>query len=143
MIIKKNVLQEIRLQIMAAEANPSPPIGPALGQVGINIMDFCKQFNIRTSGQSGSIIPVIITVYTDKSFTFVLKSSPASILIKKIINLENGSQKPGKEICGTITREQLIKIAKIKINDLNTNNVKNAIKIIEGTVKSIGVQIED
>ena len=139
----KKVIKEIGLQIKAGSANPAPPIGPALGQVGVNIMDFCKQFNEATKDQQDIIIPVVISVYADKTFSFVLKSPPAAILIKKMLNIELGAQKTGTEIIGTIDKNKLAEIAKIKINDLNTNSIEEAVKIITGTAKSMGVKVVD
>lgn len=132
----------IKLQIPAGQANPSPPVGPALGQRGVNIMEFCKAFNAKTQDKTGYIIPVVITVYTDRSFTFVTKTPPASELIKKAAGLEKGSQVPNREKVGNITEAQLEEIAKTKLVDLNTNDLKAAIRIIEGTARSMGVEVK-
>jgi len=132
----------IKLQISAGQANPSPPVGPALGQRGVNIMEFCKAFNAKTQDKTGYIIPVVITVYTDRSFTFVTKTPPASELIKKAAGLEKGSQVPNREKVGEITIAQLEKIAKTKLEDLNTNDLEAAIRIIEGTARSMGVVVK-
>jgi len=137
----KKVIAQIKLQIPAGQANPAPPVGPALGQHGVNIMGFCKAFNEKTSKDSGTIIPVIITVYQDRSFTFITKTPPAAILIKNEIKLEKGSGEPNREKVGEITKEQLEKIAKIKMKDLNARSIENAVKIIEGTAKSMGVTV--
>jgi len=132
----------IKLQIPAGQANPSPPVGPALGQRGVNIMEFCKAFNAKTQDKTGYIIPVVITVYTDRSFTFITKTPPASELIKKAAGLEKGSQVPNRDKVGKITEEQLENIAKTKLEDLNTNDLEAAMRIIEGTAHSMGVVIK-
>lgn len=137
----KKVSGTIKLQIPAGEANPAPPVGPALGQQGVNIMDFCKAFNVRTEAQKGTLIPVIITVYEDKSFTFVTKTPPASTLIKKALNLEKGSGEPNKSKVGILDREQVEEIAKTKLPDLNTHDLEAAVKIIMGTARSMGVDV--
>ncbi len=137
----KRIQNTIRLQIPAGEANPAPPVGPALGQHGVNIMEFCKAFNSKTESQKGTIIPVIISVYEDKSFTFITKTPPAAVLIKKILNLEKGSGEPNKSKVGTLRDEQLEEIAKKKFPDLNANDIKAAKRIIEGTARSMGVDI--
>jgi large subunit ribosomal protein L11 len=129
----------IKLQIPAGEANPAPPVGPALGQQGVNIMEFCKAFNSQTESKRGTIIPVIITVYEDKSFTFITKTPPAATLIKKAISIEKGSGEPNKNKVGIISDEQLEEIAKIKFADLNANDIEGAKKIIAGTARSMGV----
>ncbi len=140
----KKVTGEIRLQIPAGAANPSPPIGPALGQAGVNIMDFCKQFNAATQAQSGLIIPVVITVYQDRSFTFITKSPPASVLIKKAAGLASGSKTPGKgEMAGKVTKTQLREIVKTKKDDLNARDENAALLIIEGTARSMGIEVID
>ena len=131
----------IKLQITGGEANPAPPVGPALGQHGVNIMDFCKAFNARTEEQKGTLIPVIITVYEDKSFTFITKTPPASTLIKKALNLEKGSGEPNKNKVGTLSREQVEEIAQTKMPDLNAGELEAAVKIIEGTARSMGVEV--
>ncbi len=140
---KKKVTGKIKLQIEAGKANPSPPVGPALGQKGVNIMDFCKQFNERTASQAGYIIPVVIDVYEDRSFSFVTKSPPASVLIKKALNLPKGSATPNKTKVGSITRAQLEEIAKIKKDDLNATTVEAAVEMIKGTARSMGVTVEE
>ena len=137
----KKIQSTIKLQIPAGEANPAPPVGPALGQHGVNIMEFCKAFNTKTESQKGTIIPVIISVYEDKSFTFITKTPPAAILIKKALNLEKGSGEPNKEKVGVLKREQLEEIAKMKLPDLNANDLEAAKRIIEGTARSMGVDI--
>jgi len=135
----KRVQSTIRLQISAGEANPAPPVGPALGQHGVNIMEFCKAFNSKTESQKGTIIPVVITVYENKSFTFITKTPPAAVLIKKALGLEKGSGEPNKEKVGVISDAQLEEIATIKKPDLNANDIEAAKKIIEGTARSMGV----
>jgi large subunit ribosomal protein L11 len=135
----KTVSSTIKLQISAGEANPAPPVGPALGQHGVNIMEFCKAFNAQTESKRGTIIPVIISVYEDKSFTFITKTPPAATLIKKAINLEKGSGEPNKNKVGKLTDEQLEEIAKIKLPDLNAKDLEGAKKIIAGTARSMGV----
>ncbi|MBN2322678.1 MAG: 50S ribosomal protein L11 [Spirochaetes bacterium] len=135
----KRVQSTIRLQISAGEANPAPPVGPALGQHGVNIMEFCKAFNSKTESQKGTIIPVIITVYEDKSFTFITKTPPAAVLIKKALGLEKGSGEPNKNKVGVISNAQLEEIATIKKPDLNANDIEAAKKIIEGTARSMGI----
>ena len=137
----KKIIGQIKLQIPAGQANPAPPVGPALGQHGVNIMEFCKAFNEKTSKDTGTIIPVIITVYQDRSFTFITKTPPAAVLIKSEINLEKGSGEPNREKVGEITKAQLEKIAKIKMKDLNARDLENAVRIIEGTAKSLGVKV--
>jgi large subunit ribosomal protein L11 len=137
----KKIIGQIKLQIPAGQANPAPPVGPALGQHGVNIMEFCKAFNEKTSKDTGTIIPVIITVYQDRSFTFITKTPPAAVLIKSEINLEKGSGEPNREKVGEITKAQLEKIAKIKMQDLNARDLENAARIIEGTAKSLGVKV--
>ena len=136
----KKVQAQIKLQIPAGQANPSPPVGPALGQQGVNIMEFCKQFNARTQSQSGTILPVIITVYSDRSFTFEVKSPPASFLIKKFAKIDKGSGEPNKNKLGSLTMDDLREIAKIKLADLSTNDVEKAVKIIAGSARSMGVR---
>ena len=139
----KKVTGKIKLQIEAGKANPSPPVGPALGQKGVNIMDFCKQFNERTASQAGFIIPVVIDVYEDRSFSFVTKSPPAAVLIKKALNLPKGSAVPNKTKVGQITHAQLEEIAKTKMEDLNANTLEAAVKMIEGTARAMGVTIAE
>jgi large subunit ribosomal protein L11 len=137
----KKLTGTIKLQISAGEANPAPPVGPALGQHGVNIMEFCKAFNSKTESQKGTIIPVIISVYEDKSFTFVTKTPPAATLILKALNIEKGSGEPNKLTVGTLTQAQLEDIAKTKMPDLNANDIDAAKKIIEGTARNMGVEI--
>ena len=138
----KKVKAMIKLQIPAGQANPAPPVGPALGQHGINIMGFCKEYNERTSAQAGSIIPVEITVFEDRSFTFVTKTPPTSDLLKKALGLGKGSGATGREKAGTISREKLREIAKLKAKDLNAINIEGAERIVEGTARSIGIEVE-
>lgn len=138
----KQVTGIVKLQIPAGQANPAPPVGPALGQQGVNIMEFCKQFNAATQSQAGMVIPVVITVYKDKSFTFITKSPPASVLLKKAVNIAKGSATPNREKVGKVTRKQLQEIAKIKEKDLNARDVDHAVRIIEGTARSMGVEVE-
>jgi large subunit ribosomal protein L11 len=133
----------IKLQIPAGQANPSPPVGPALGQKGVNIMEFCKQFNARTSDKQGLIIPVVITVYTDKSFTFITKTPPAAVLLKKIIKIEKGSAEPNKTKVAKVSKSQLKEIAEIKMPDLNAHDVEHAMSMIAGTARSMGITVED
>jgi len=132
----------IKLQIPAGQATPSPPVGPALGQHGVNIMDFCKAFNAETQGKEGMIIPVIISVYKDKTFSFITKSPPASILLKQAASIAKGSSNPSREFVGTVTGEQVREIARTKMEDLNANTVEQAARIIEGSAKSMGIQVE-
>jgi large subunit ribosomal protein L11 len=139
----KKVIATIKLQVRAGQANPSPPVGPALGQHGANIMEFCKAFNARTQNQEGMIIPVIITVYADKSFSFVTKTPPASVLLKQAANIAKGSSDPKREKVGTVTRSQIEEIAKLKFGDLSAIDLPGAVKIIEGTARSIGISVED
>jgi large subunit ribosomal protein L11 len=137
----KKVIGSIKLQVPAGQANPSPPVGPALGQHGVNIMEFCKTFNARTQSQQGMIIPVVITVYQDRSFTFICKTPPASILLKKAAGLEKGSATSGKEMVGKIARSKVREIAKVKMPDLNASDLDAATRIIEGTARSMGLQV--
>src|SRR5210317_1026195 len=139
----KKVTGQIKLQIPAGAANPAPPVGPALGQAGINIMEFCKQFNAATQAQSGTVIPVVITVYQDRSFTFITKSPPAAILLKKAAGLAAGSGEVGREIVGSVTKAQVLEIVKIKMEDLNARNEEAAMRIIEGTARSMGIEVKD
>ncbi len=138
---KKKIVTEIKLQIPAGQANPAPPVGPALGQHGLNIMDFCKSYNERTKDQQGTILPVVITVYEDRTYTFIIKTPPAAVLVKKAINIEKGSSEPNKIKAGKITRAQLEEIAKIKMPDINANDLDAAVKIIAGTARSMGVDV--
>jgi large subunit ribosomal protein L11 len=137
----KKVLTQIKLQAPAGQASPAPPVGPALGQHGVNIMEFVKAFNAQTQSEAGTVIPVVITVYEDRSFTFITKSPPAAILIKQALSLEKGSSEPYREKVGTITQDQLRQIAERKMNDLNANDVDAAAKIIAGTARSMGVEV--
>jgi large subunit ribosomal protein L11 len=138
----KKVIANIKLQVPAGQANPSPPIGPALGQHGVNIMEFCKSFNAKTQGQEGMIIPVVITVYADRSFTYVTKTPPASVLLKKAAKIAKGSTTPDRERVGTVSKQQVEEIAKLKMPDLNCNSLDAAIRTIEGTARSMGITIE-
>lgn len=138
----KKVLSTIKLQIPAGAANPSPPVGPALGQAGVNIMEFCKAFNAKTQDRQGLIIPVVITVYADRSFTFETKSPPAAVLLKKAVGLEKGSGEPNRDKVGTVKREQLREIAEAKKEDLNANDVEAAMRMIAGTARSMGLIVE-
>ena len=138
----KEVVAQIKLQIPAGAANPAPPVGPALGQQGVNIMAFCKQFNAETQKQAGDVLPVVITVYKDKSFTFITKSPPASVLIKKAAGIASGSKEPNKTKVGKLTRKQLLDIAKTKMKDLNARDDEAAMKIIAGTARQMGVEVE-
>lgn len=137
----KKVVKQIKLQVEAGKANPAPPVGPALGQHGLNIMEFCKAFNEKTKAQMGIKVPVVISVFADRSFTFVVKSPPAPLLIKKELNLASGSAVPNKVKVGKISREQLEKIAAIKKDELNANDMDAAIKILSGTCRSMGVEV--
>ena len=139
----KQVESQIKLQIPAGQATPSPPVGPALGQHGVNIMDFCKAFNAQTKGKEGTVIPVIISVYKDRSFTFITKSPPASALLKQAAGIAKGSGNPSRELVGTVTREQVREIAQTKMEDLNAFDIDQAMRIIEGSAKSMGLQVED
>ena len=138
----KKVKAIVKLQIPAGQANPAPPVGPALGQHGTNIMAFCKEYNERTAGQAGSIIPVEITVFDDRSFTFVTKTPPTSDLLKKALGVEKGSTASGRERVGLLSREKLREIAELKIRDLNATSIEAAERIIEGTARSMGIEIE-
>lgn len=137
----KKVIGSIKLQVPAGQANPSPPIGPALGQQGVNIMEFCKAFNSKTSGQEGMIIPVVITVYQDRSFSFITKTPPAAVLIRIAAQVAKGSGNPKLEKVGQITKAQIEEIAKTKMVDLNAYDMENACRIIEGTARSMGVEV--
>jgi len=138
----KPVTKIIKLQLPAGAANPAPPVGPALGAAGVNIMEFCKQFNAETKDQTGTILPVVISVYKDRSFSFILKSPPAAVLLKKAITVDKGSPIPNRNKIGKVTRKQLAEIAKTKMNDLNAKTEAAAINIISGTAKSIGIEVE-
>ena len=131
------------MQIPAGSANPAPPVGPALGQQGVNIMAFCKEFNAATKDQAGMIIPVVITVYQDKSFTFITKSPPAAILLKKAAGIASGSKTPNKEKVGKVTRKQVLDIVKLKLKDLNTTNEDAAFRLIAGTARSMGIEVQE
>ena len=137
----KKAIGSIKLQVPAGQANPSPPIGPALGQHGVNIMEFCKAFNAKTTGQEGMIIPVVITVYQDRSFSFITKTPPAAVLLKKAAKVAKGSGDPKREAVGTVTRAQVEEIAKMKLVDLNTTSLDSACSIIEGTARSMGIEV--
>ena len=137
----KKVLTTIKLQLQAGKANPAPPVGPALGQHGINIMGFCKEFNSKTQDKMGTVVPVVITVYEDRSFSFIMKTPPASFLILKEAGIKKGSSVPNVEKVGKITKAQVQKIAEIKMEDLNANDIQAAMKIIEGTAKNMGVEV--
>lgn len=139
----KKIINQIKLQIPAGQATPAPPVGPILSQHGINIMQFCKNFNAKTEKDKGLIIPVVITVYVDKSFTFITKTPPASILIKKAVGLEKASGVPNKEKVGRIKRSEIKKIAEFKMEDLNAKDLEGAMKMIEGTCRSMGIVVED
>ena len=139
----KKIEGYVKLQIPAGKATPAPPVGPALGQKGINIMDFCKQFNAKTQNDAGMIIPVVITVYADKSFTFVTKTPPAAVLIKKAAGLESGSGEPNKKKVGTITAAQAREIAQTKMPDLNAANLDTATEMIKGTARSMGITVQE
>ena len=137
----KKVIASIKLQIQAGKASPSPPIGPALGQHGVNIMEFCKAYNAMTQNQEGTIIPVIITVYADRSFTFITKTPPTSVLLKQAAKIAKGSGDPKREKVGVVTAEQVKEIAELKYSDLNALNISGAVKIVEGTARSMGIEI--
>jgi large subunit ribosomal protein L11 len=139
----KKVTAQIKLQVTAGKATPSPPVGPALGQHGVNIMEFCKQFNARTASQEGMIIPVVITVYADRSFTFVEKSPPAAVLLKKAAAIAKGSGVPNRDKVGKVTMSQVREIAKLKIADLNTDDLDQASRIVAGTARSMGIDVID
>jgi large subunit ribosomal protein L11 len=137
----KKITGMIKLQIPAGQANPAPPVGPALGQHGVNIMAFCKEFNAKTKDQPGMIIPVVITVFADKSFSFITKSSPASALLKKAAGITAGSKEPNKEKVGKVTRKQVLEIVKIKMKDLNATSEEAAFRIVAGTARSMGIEV--
>ncbi len=139
----KKVIAEIKLQIPAGQANPSPPVGPALGQRGVNIMEFCKAFNAQTQAQPGLVIPVIITVYADRSFTFVTKTPPAAVLLKRAAGIEKGSGEPNKKKVGKVTRAQVREIAQIKMPDLTAGDIEAAMRTIEGAARSLGLDVVD
>jgi large subunit ribosomal protein L11 len=139
----KKITAQIKLHVPGAQANPAPPVGPALGQHGVNIMQFCKQFNEQTKGKDGLVLPVVISVYEDKTFSFIIKSPPSSVLLKRAANLAKASGTSGKEVIGKVTKKQVEEIAKQKMRDLNTSDLSQAIKIIEGTARSMGIAVED
>ncbi|HEY9725700.1 MAG TPA: 50S ribosomal protein L11 [Chroococcales cyanobacterium] len=139
----KKVVAMIKLALPAGKANPAPPVGPALGQHGVNIMAFCKEYNARTADQAGMVVPVEISVFEDRSFTFILKTPPASVLIRKAAGIERGASQPNKQKVGTITRAQLQEIAQTKMPDLNANDIEAAMKIVEGTARNMGVAVAD
>jgi large subunit ribosomal protein L11 len=138
----KKVVGQVKLQIPAGQATPAPPVGPALGQAGVNIMDFCKTFNARTQGQQGLIIPVVVTVYSDRSYTFITKTPPASILLLKAAGVEKGSGVPNRNKVGKVTKQQVEDIAKSKLPDLNAGSLEAAMRIIEGTARSMGIDVQ-
>jgi large subunit ribosomal protein L11 len=137
----KKVVGQVKLQIPAGTATPAPPVGPALGQAGVNIMDFCKNFNARTASQAGMIIPVVVTVYADRSYTFITKTPPASILLLKAAGVEKGSGEPNRNKVGKVSRAQVEEIAKTKLPDLNAGSLEAAVRIIEGTARSMGIEV--
>ena len=137
----KKVVGEIRLQLPAGAANPAPPVGPALGAKGVNIMAFCKEYNARTKDQAGLVLPVVITVYQDKSFTFILKNPPAAVLLKKAAKIESGSGVPNKDKVGKVTRKQILEIVEMKKKDLNATDADQAARMIEGTARSMGIEV--
>jgi large subunit ribosomal protein L11 len=139
----KKVLAQVKLQVPAGQANPSPPVGPALGQHGVNIMEFCKTFNAKTQGQEGLIIPVVITIYADRTFTFVTKTPPAAVLLKRAAGVAKGSGEPNRTKVGEVTRAQVQEIAETKEPDLNATSIESAIRIIEGTARSMGIKVID
>ncbi len=138
----KKVVGFIKLQIPAGQANPAPPVGPALGQKGVNIMEFCKQFNARTQAQAGLVIPVVITVFSDKSFTFITKTPPAAVLLAKAAKIEKGSAEPNRTKVAKVTRKQIREIAEMKMPDLNAHDVEAAMKMVAGTARSMGITVE-
>ncbi|MBI2266072.1 MAG: 50S ribosomal protein L11 [Armatimonadetes bacterium] len=138
----KKVKAIVKLQVSAGKANPAPPVGPALGQHGVNIMEFCKQYNERTASQAGMIVPVEITIYEDRTFTFVCKTPPASILLRQAVGMEKGSGEPNKKKVGKISREKLAELAKIKLPDLNTKDIEAASRVLAGTARSMGIETE-
>ena len=135
------IIKKIKLQIPGGQANPAPPIGPALGQHGVNIMEFCKQFNERTKDRPGTVLPVVLTVYKDKTFTFILKSPPVAAEIKKVVGLAKASSEPGRVIIGKLTRDQVLEIARKKMVDLNTTKIESAVRIVEGAARSMGIEV--
>ena len=139
----KKVVKLVKLRIPAGKASPAPPVGPALGQAQVNIMGFCKEFNARTADQAGMIIPVVISVYEDRSFTFITKTPPAPVLLKKAAGIESGSGEPNKKKVGTVTRDQVKEIAETKMEDLNAADVEAAMRMVEGTARSMGITVQD
>ena len=139
----KKVIGMVKLQIPAGNATPAPPVGPALGQYGINMMDFCKLFNAKTQGQTGLLIPVVINIFADKSFSFITKSPPASVLLKKAAGVEKGSGEPNRMKVGQVTRAQVEEIAQAKMKDLNSSSLESATRLVEGTARSMGIQVVD
>jgi large subunit ribosomal protein L11 len=137
----KEVMASVKLQLSAGQANPSPPVGPALGQHGVNIMEFCKAFNAQTKGQEGTIVPVVVTIFTDRSFTFITKSPPAPVLLKKAAGIAKGSAEPNRSRVGQVSREQIREIAQLKAKDLNSYDLEAAMKTIEGTARSMGIEV--
>ncbi len=137
----KKMIATVKLQVKGGQANPSPPIGPALGQHGVNIAEFCKSFNAKTQDQMGVVIPVIITIYADRSFSFITKTPPASVLLKQAAKIAKGSNQPNREKVGEVTRKQVEDIARMKMEDLNAFNLEKAVKIIEGTARSMGIEV--
>jgi large subunit ribosomal protein L11 len=140
--VAKKVVAQVKLQCPAGQANPSPPVGPALGQHGVNIMEFCKAFNVRTQDQQGLIIPAVVTVYADRTFTFITKTPPASVLLKRAAKIAKGSGEPNKNKVGKVTRAQVREIAQTKLPDLNANDLDAAMRIVEGTARSMGLEVE-
>jgi large subunit ribosomal protein L11 len=139
--VAKEVMASVKLQLSAGQANPSPPVGPALGQHGVNIMEFCKAFNAQTKGQEGTIVPVVVTIFTDRSFTFITKSPPAPVLLKKAAGIAKGSAEPNRSRVGQVSREQIREIAQLKAKDLNSYDLEAAMKTIEGTARSMGIEV--
>jgi large subunit ribosomal protein L11 len=137
----KEAMASVKLQLSAGQANPSPPVGPALGQHGVNIMEFCKAFNAQTKGQEGTIVPVVVTIFTDRSFTFITKSPPAPVLLKKAAGIAKGSAEPNRSRVGQVSREQIREIAQLKVKDLNSYDLEAAMKTIEGTARSMGIEV--
>lgn len=143
MATKKRVIAVVKLQIVAGQATPAPPVGTALGPHGVNIMDFCKQYNSRTQSQAGTVIPVEISIHPDRSFSFILKTPPAAFLLRKEAGIEKGSSESNREKVGNVTREQVRKIAEVKMPDLNVNDIDAAMKVVQGTARSMGIEVKD